>query len=436
MHLLLHGSTHKKSIYCILKLALKNRIACSHMKKIPLLFSLIFMMAKSFAASTTPRQINDPNLNPTTWEENQLPQNISSQFTRRVLFWEKVFTWWDENELIIHNRKYPWIIYRVIEKQKYINKGLAKSTRDSFFDTLVTNTINEYQDKLLWLHDNPKMPLNPTMAALKEKFKHIYAPKLFLLSAERNNFRVQMGMRNYARKAFEKAGKYIARMERVFKKYGLPTQLTRVPFIESMFQEKATSFVGARGIWQLMPLTAKELGLVVTPEFDERLDFMSATIAAAKFFNQQHKQFGQWPLSVTSYNHGPGGVQKGIKATGSKNLQVLIDNFQDPNFGFASQNFYAELLAILNIEQKVDLLWNDLVPHKPEEFKSVHIKQPVLLDDLLNTYKIKDISTFKKLNPAIEANFEDPYLTLPKNLLVHVPKWEANKNPAVVLTKQ
>jgi membrane-bound lytic murein transglycosylase D len=80
---------------------------------------------------------------------------------------------------------------------------------------------------------------------------------------------------------------------------------------------------GAVGPWQLMPGTARGLGLTVNGQQDERVDLYKSTHAAAKFLIQLHKELGDWLLVIAAYNGGPARMQNIIKKTKSNNFWVI-----------------------------------------------------------------------------------------------------------------
>jgi len=116
---------------------------------------------------------------------------------------------------------------------------------------------------------------------------------------------------------------YFKIMDSVFTAYRLPVQLKYLAVVESDLKTKAVSHVGAVGIWQLMPGTAKTLGLAVTRKYDERKLTYKSTKAAAKYLNDLYKQFGDWLLVLAAYNSGPGPVYAAIKKSGSHNFWRL-----------------------------------------------------------------------------------------------------------------
>jgi Predicted soluble lytic transglycosylase fused to an ABC-type amino acid-binding protein len=114
---------------------------------------------------------------------------------------------------------------------------------------------------------------------------------------------------------------YFNMMDGVFKRYGLPTELKYLAVIESELKSTAKSWAGAVGPWQLMPSTARTLGLVVNRHRDERTDYHKSTHAAAKYLRDLYREFGDWLLVIAAYNGGPASVHNAIKKSqGSRNF--------------------------------------------------------------------------------------------------------------------
>ena len=103
----------------------------------------------------------------------------------------------------------------------------------------------------------------------------------------------------------------------VFSKYDIPPELKYLAIVESNLNtDTACSSAGARGIWQLMPVTACELGLKITDTVDERLYVYKSSAAAAKYLKQLYAEFGDWLLVLAAYNSGPAKVNRAIDLSG------------------------------------------------------------------------------------------------------------------------
>jgi len=121
----------------------------------------------------------------------------------------------------------------------------------------------------------------------------------------------------------DRSPSYFKVINGVFEKYGIPREMCYLAIVESQLRTNAVSRVGARGMWQLMPVTARELGLKVNGRTDERTHLYKSTVAAAKYLRDLHREFGDWLLVLAAYNSGPGTVMKAMKKSGSKNFWAL-----------------------------------------------------------------------------------------------------------------
>ncbi len=135
-------------------------------------------------------------------------------------------------------------------------------------------------------------------------------------------------------------------MDAVFTKYKIPLELKYLAVVESELKSKALSGVGARGVWQLMPATARILSLKVTAKYDERTHLYKSTVAVAKYLNDLYKLFGDWPLVIAAYNSGPGKVYEAIKKSGSRNFWKMQSFLPAETRGhvkkFISTHYYFE----------------------------------------------------------------------------------------------
>ena len=104
----------------------------------------------------------------------------------------------------------------------------------------------------------------------------------------------------------------------------LPMELRYLPIIESNLSIRATSRMGAVGLWQFMPATGKNLGLEINSLVDERCDVLKSTRAACKFLAHLYKVYGDWTLAIAAYNCGPGNVNRALARAG-QNCKTFWD---------------------------------------------------------------------------------------------------------------
>ena len=118
----------------------------------------------------------------------------------------------------------------------------------------------------------------------------------------------------------KRSDRYFKIIDPVFEKYGLPVELKYLAVIESELKSTAVSRVGAAGPWQLMPATARILGLKVTKKRDDRKHYYKSTVAAAMYLKDLYNEFGDWLLVIAAYNGGPARVYYAIRKSGSRNF--------------------------------------------------------------------------------------------------------------------
>ena len=101
----------------------------------------------------------------------------------------------------------------------------------------------------------------------------------------------------------------VPKLKPIFASERVPAELIWIAEVESSFDARARSPVGAAGLFQLMPATAKRYGLRRWP-WDQRYQPETSARAAAKYLKQLHGQFADWALAVAAYNAGEGTVQR------------------------------------------------------------------------------------------------------------------------------
>lgn len=101
-------------------------------------------------------------------------------------------------------------------------------------------------------------------------------------------------------------------IEPILRAKGIPDDFKYLAVIESSLTN-ATSPAGAKGVWQFMPQTAKEIGMEVNESVDERYHLEKSTEAACRYLLEAKQKFGSWTLAAASYNGGTSGVNKQIE---------------------------------------------------------------------------------------------------------------------------
>ena len=142
----------------------------------------------------------------------------------------------------------------------------------------------------------------------------------------------------------KRANKVFPIIEPILAKYGVPDDFKYLAVIESSLVN-AVSPAGARGVWQFMPATAKEKGMEVSDEVDERYHLEKSTEAACKYLLVAKGKFGSWTLAAASYNGGMGGISKKME-------EQQVDNYYDLLLTEETSRYVFRILALKEIMSK------------------------------------------------------------------------------------
>ena len=183
--------------------------------------------------------------------------------------------------------------------EEYYSKNYLKVDDNcNYRDENRTYEKEVYIDRLKRLPNIMEMPYNEIV----QKFIDRYTGRL------RRSVSYMLGASNFYMPIFEDA----------LMAYDVPLELKYLPVIESALNPKATSRVGAAGLWQFMPSTGKQYGLEINSLVDERRDPVKSSYAAARFLRDLYKIYGDWSLVIAAYNCGPENVRKAIQRSNGK----------------------------------------------------------------------------------------------------------------------
>jgi membrane-bound lytic murein transglycosylase D len=169
-------------------------------------------------------------------------------------------------------------------------------------------------------------------------------------------------------------------MEPILKRYGVPDDFKYVAVIESNLVN-VVSPAGARGIWQFMPETAREIGMEVNDIVDERYHLQKSTEAACRYFLEAKAKFGSWTLAAASYNGGMNGVGKQI------DMQQVTD-YYDLLLTEETSRYVFRILALKEIMRNPEKYGFVLAP---EELYSTLPSRKIVIDS-----SITDLAAFAK----------------------------------------
>ncbi|HEU4341411.1 MAG TPA: transglycosylase SLT domain-containing protein [Candidatus Binatia bacterium] len=227
--------------------------------------------------------------------------------------------------------------------------------------------------------------------------------------------RAQRGIKERTAEGLKRSGRLMAQMQQIFREKGLPVELTYLPLVESSFDSTARSHAGALGMWQFMRRTGKQF-LRVDRQIDERRDPLESTRAAASLLDQNYQTLGNWPLAVTAYNYGAGGLSRAVAELATDDLVELIRQYKHPYWGFAAQNFYAEFLAAVEIAKNREQYFPELEIQPAVTIREIEVKKSSSIADLAKSTGLTRAELLG-WNPALGSGVK----TVPAGYRVKLP---------------
>ena len=140
---------------------------------------------------------------------------------------------------------------------------------------------------------------------------------------------------------FKRAHKYFPIIEPILKKNGIPDDFKYLAVIESGLLN-VVSPAGARGVWQIMPKTAREFGLEVNNNVDERYHLEMATEAACQYLKESKEKLGSWTLAAAAYNAGMSGISRRLQ-------EQNVSDYYDLLLGEETGRYMFRIVALKEI---------------------------------------------------------------------------------------
>jgi membrane-bound lytic murein transglycosylase D len=385
----------------------------------------------SLALSTNAFQIGCAHANPGFGANLGLKTNVRSDresgpfsvppiLRARVDFWKDIFGRYGASQTVIHHRDFPQIVFGVIDLSQE-KAAMSPVAFDRYKDSIEKRTVDDLKAQLLELSTGAA-PHTTFQEKAVELLQDIPGgPSKYKRIVDEDLVRTQTGIRERYAEAVRRASRYLPIMEQIFTaEYGLPKELTRIPFIESSFDYTAYSSVGAAGIWQFMPRTARAHRMTVGRNVDERRDPIKATRAAAEYLRSAYNSLGTWPLAITSYNHGVGGVRSKVRRAGTADLATIIEDPNERYFGFASTNFYPEFLAAVEIFADPQKYFPEVREESPLQVVSYQVGTPLSASQVASRLGIPT-EDLKEANYALLDTVWSGRARIPAGYTLRVP---------------
>ncbi|KAA3629902.1 MAG: LysM peptidoglycan-binding domain-containing protein, partial [Proteobacteria bacterium] len=342
---------------------------------------------------------------------------------RRTDFWIHVYNTWTTAQGVFHDSLHPERVYSVIEvpngcrgSSKTVERErgrvearlgqLARKVQDG-------SNIRDADDKAL-------------LSLFSDR-----SPKAIRAAARQ--IRCQQGNRDRFEAALQRYGAYGPVVRKLIVDSGLSEDIHYLPFVESLYNPAAYSRVGAAGLWQIMPKTARYLGLELDATVDERLDVEAATLGAVRYLKDSRNRLTAvarekrtsvrpgdlTPFIITSYNYGVNGMRRALNQFGPDFVKV-INEYKSPSFQVAVKNFYASFLAARHVARNADRYFGRISPDPALRYHTAVLDHDTSMKRILDVFGLSE-DELKPLNRALTRFVWHGWRFAPKGYRLRLP---------------
>jgi membrane-bound lytic murein transglycosylase D len=335
-----------------------------------------------------------------------------------VDFWVSIFTRYSTDEGVLHDNRNLGVVYDRLD----MPAKLSRRERNRRVDA----RRKQLQAVLRSLASGKRSNLSREEARVLALWPADVTDGT--LSAAVKRVRFQHGLSDRFKAGLERSGRWRDYVNEQFTSLGVPIELAALPHVESSYNPDARSHVGASGIWQFTRSTGRRY-MRVDHVVDERNDPFTATRAAGRLLAYNYSITGNWPMAITAYNHGLGGVRRAMRQYGDESYVDILRNYDGRTFGFASRNFYVAFLGAREVDQNVEKYFPETVPEKPTDYETVKLATYVSVSGLSESIGVTP-ATIAKHNPGLQATIWQGSKYLPKGYNLRLPAAATNSSLA------
>jgi membrane-bound lytic murein transglycosylase D len=345
----------------------------------------------------------------------------SPKLAPRVEFWKRIYSEVDTGGGLLHDSEDPALVYEVVR----LPAAGARLGQERF----LRQRREHYQEVLRRLATGRRSNLDAEESRVLSLFPSGVSDATLRRAASQVRF--QLGQADKFRAGLVRQGRWERYMRGVFAERGMPVELASLPHVESSFNPAARSHVGASGLWQFTRSTGR-IYMRVDHVVDERNDPWLATVAAARLLASNYQRTRAWPLALTGYNHGVGGMERAVRQFGTRDMATIIERYQSRSFGFASKNFYAEFLAALEVEENAERYFGQLVREPPDNPEVATLASYYRPASLAAAFGIS-LDALRAANPALVDGVWSGQRLIPAGYALRIPRNPLRPRPDVVL---
>ena len=330
-----------------------------------------------------------------------------------VDFWIKVYTEVDTQSGYLHDSENLSVIYERLR----LNRRSIEAKR------------TEIREDLRYLATGARDDLSGSQREILELWPADVSNRT--LSEAANNIRWQLGQSDRFLGGLRRSGAFRQHIKNVILEKGLPPELGVLPHVESSFNPSALSSASAAGMWQFTSGTGKRF-MRIDYIIDERMDPYTSTAAAMSLLEYNYSVLGTWPLALTAYNHGAGGIARAVRETGTTDIEKIVANYRGRRFGFASRNFYAQFLAVVHVENNAQQYFGDVRFDPAPTFREVEIDAFIDAEVFADSVGVS-FDQLRKDNPALRPIVWEGNKRIPQGYLVKVRQDQINASDLLAL---
>jgi membrane-bound lytic murein transglycosylase D len=327
-----------------------------------------------------------------------------------VRFWTRIYSEIDGQGGLIHDSRQLDVVYEVVR----LPGGLSRRARERRVEKIKAR----YRSILRRLAQGKRSGLSEEDARVLGLWPEGVSNSRLRRAAR--NVRFQLGQADKFRAGLIREGAWRDHIQRVLLEHGVPSELSALPHVESSYNPRAYSRVGAAGLWQFTRSTGRRY-LRVDHVVDERMDPFKATVAAARLLRDNYQHLQSWPLAITAYNHGVAGMRRAVRKLHTTDIAEIVTRYESRTFGFASRNFYAEFLAACDVDGATERFFGPLHPDSPQEAEWLTVDHFYPLASLERALGI-GAATLREYNPSLRPSVWNGAKYVPRGFELRVPK--------------
>lgn len=337
-----------------------------------------------------------------------------------IAFWRNVFATIDSSQAYLHDSRHLDIVYETVD----IPAGSSARARRRIAD----KRRDHYRKVLKSLAKKAPAKRSREESRVAALWPAATDADEFAAAAKRIRF--QQGLADRFRAGLQRSGAWRPYIQQQLQEHGVPAGLASLPHVESSFNPEARSHVGASGLWQFTRATGRRF-MMVDHVVDERRDPFRASESAAQLLAYNYSILQSWPLAITAYNHGVGGMRRAVRKLGTDDIAAINRRYQGRTFGFASRNFYVAFLAANEVERNAGQYFGE-VPRDPAETpRYLTLQRYVPVREIAAAAEVS-LSELKAVNPALLAPVWEGTKHVPRSYRVRLPAAVTAESQAVI----